>query len=485
MKLNLDLEILFREYFSKEKKRIYSSLKEENNNFFECTFDEIDISKANIVREKRTSYSVFKDIGSILEENEYDDYYRILYKILNTRYSYEIYYFDEIEEEIDSIGWEKDYSFLYLKILCKGYQLRAKMSNYVSFHYIPESEKIYERTDYFLKEFFLKKEKLKYYHDEILNGFMRFNNENNFDGLFLFLSKFLIKEILYINFMNKYERKVAHYTSLEVAVKLIKGKSKFWLASSEFMNDPHEGVALDGYLNRVSNFFNNHDFKYTYLSCFTFNHNSLNQFRLYGRTNNVECSGVSLALNKNFFYNGKNKLLRLYRCAYIEPNTGYVQVAGRDKFTFIQEFNSFNAEIESRWVRYEELLKFKSIAIMSLIKIIKHSIYLFDLSGNFVDLVLEDVKFLFKNFSFKEEQECRVVLVSNLNNSKILNFKTSYIEYSANFYSSIENIYIGEASKNMKTYLSYELLSQQKIKKKPKVKISEHPFRPVEYLSKI
>ena len=40
---------------------------------------------------------------------------------------------------------------------------------------------------------------------------------------------------------------------------------------------------------------------HSFISCFTFNNDSLNQFRLYGKQDNKEASGVSLVLRKIFF----------------------------------------------------------------------------------------------------------------------------------------------------------------------------------------
>src|SRR5690606_4159932 len=40
---------------------------------------------------------------------------------------------------------------------------------------------------------------------------------------------------------------------------------------------------------------------HAFISCFTFNHDSLNQFRLYGKEADKEASGVSLVFGSNFF----------------------------------------------------------------------------------------------------------------------------------------------------------------------------------------
>lgn len=85
----------------------------------------------------------------------------------------------------------------------------------------------------------------------------------------------------------------------------------------------------------------------SFVSCFTFNHNSLNQFRLYGRTNFIECSGISLTFKNSYFYDerqGKTKT-NLYRCIYLDPRTGYVKIASRNVFSFYQEHNNENKDV--------------------------------------------------------------------------------------------------------------------------------------------
>ncbi|WP_227429121.1 tetratricopeptide repeat protein [Psychrobacter sp. I-STPA6b] len=105
------------------------------------------------------------------------------------------------------------------------------------------------------------------------------------------------------------ERKLAHYTSPATADILLnqKGKEKaspFRLNTINNVNDPSEGQLLLDYLKHdKQNRYINPDFDadfHAFVSCFTFNHDSLNQFRLYGKKDNLEASGVSLVFNKNF-----------------------------------------------------------------------------------------------------------------------------------------------------------------------------------------
>ena len=98
---------------------------------------------------------------------------------------------------------------------------------------------------------------------------------------------------------QQFELQVAHYTKPEVVFNLLKNKpSDFRLNVVDFMNDPTENQVLTDWLG--INTENNNEIK-TFLASFSFNHNSLNQFRLYGNENNIVGSSVSVVFNKKFF----------------------------------------------------------------------------------------------------------------------------------------------------------------------------------------
>ncbi|MFC2278719.1 MAG: tetratricopeptide repeat protein [Cardiobacterium hominis] len=180
--------------------------------------------------------------------------------------------------------------------------------------------------------------------------------------------------------------KVAHYTRPSTAGKLIAGDSAkaspLRLSTVKNTNDPTEGKILYGYLHKscglpsgvldVEQEFDSQALA-AFISCFTFNHDSLNQFRLYGKEDGLEASGVSLVFEKHFFSAAdpfaimtaapereaimtanntiedsrperadkttQKKLdkLPLYRCIYLDPQSGYVSIAHRDKVTFYAE----------------------------------------------------------------------------------------------------------------------------------------------------
>ena len=96
-----------------------------------------------------------------------------------------------------------------------------------------------------------------------------------------------------------FERQVAHYTKPEVLFNLLKNKpSDFRLNVVDFMNDPTENQVLTDWLGVKTE--KDNEIK-TFLASFSFNHNSLNQFRLYGNENNIVGSSVSVVFNQEFF----------------------------------------------------------------------------------------------------------------------------------------------------------------------------------------
>jgi len=108
-----------------------------------------------------------------------------------------------------------------------------------------------------------------------------------------------------------FESKVAHYSRVSTAFSLLDSKepSKFRLNTIRGVNDPTEGLVLGTYWNKQGISENIHaNDTATFISCFTFNHDSLNQFRLYGKEDKQEATGVSLVFNKEFFSNQADAL---------------------------------------------------------------------------------------------------------------------------------------------------------------------------------
>ncbi|MGP4970433.1 tetratricopeptide repeat protein [Psychrobacter aquimaris] len=326
------------------------------------------------------------------------------------------------------------------------------------------------------------------------------------------------------------ERKLAHYTSVDTTNKLLsidikeKLPSSFRLNTINNVNDPSEGKLLSNYLNEIKeDSFAVSDFNenfHAFVSCFTFNHDSLNQFRLYGKKDNQEASGVSLVLNKDFFQSTntlnvmsfvsslthiqslndvvveKEKILidrvnddsskkinrkPVMRCIYIEPESDYVYLAQRNCLTFYREF-SVEERPEKEWSNYKEGIDNKTVKVKLLLaKLkmiykslkIKHSKY-FEQHFDVINKNILPLKYLIKHSAFQEEQECRMVYITSLNRPEVqMDFgKFLYVEYEPEVKAHLDKIYIAPAATQYQPYLA-KLLCDTNVK----IDLSNNPYR--------
>ncbi|WP_066800628.1 hypothetical protein [Moraxella oblonga] len=352
-----------------------------------------------------------------------------------------------------------------------------------------------------------------------------------FADLLLYQSRVL--DCLKIDFKSKYERKLAHYTIPDTVNKILIG-SKFRLNNIYNMNDPVEGNVLLQYFNQDLCF--NQEYKSIectpFIACFTFNHDSLNQFRLYGKINQREATGVSVVLGEDFFdirptgtysfvrvsevikdfnvtkdaldkfrsQNQQNKedieKLPVYRCIYIDPETGYIRLAQRDKITFYREFyqefskdgemnkGTIAIKVESLWNDYQGFIqdiqdKIKNI-FDNMYKIIENILNNTNDKNKkevieLINLILLPIQYLVKHSAFQEEQECRMCYITSLNDDCVeMNFENKwlYINYQEPVKKHIKNVYIATGAREYYPFIVRLLDGDAS-----KVQLSKNPFR--------
>ena len=374
-----------------------------------------------------------------------------------------------------------------------------------------------------------------------------------------------------------FERQVAHYTKPEVVFNLLKNKpSDFRLNVVDFMNDPTENQVLTDWLG--VNTVNNDDIK-TFLASFSFNHNSLNQFRLYGNENNIVGSSISVVFNQEFWgknikrtinsesinslfkyenlslqqnvlakktvttmgindlnesLNHKNDktdktendlnensipknsetmaeknitssvgLLPLFRCLYFDPKNGYISIAKRNKYSFYLEHQSDSPEnIDAKWNNYLHLLneeekintvREKLQQIEEIIHSLKHpkrtkQIKIIEKITNLdqlIALALMPISCLVKHAAFEDEDECRMIYITNIAD-ELIQAPTNYAYANSLFvnYGKIEDylekIYLGpQCQPHHKLWITNHVrTSQSNTRNKPiKVVQSEMPLR--------
>ena len=351
----------------------------------------------------------------------------------------------------------------------------------------------------------------------------------------------------YLQIIPGFESKVAHYTRPQIAFDLFEGKkndndkepSNFRLSTIRGVNDPTEGLVLNGYWNQqgIPETIHTNDTA-TFISCFTFNHDNLNQFRLYGKENGREATGVSLVFNKEFFSNqadtlefiagpstdlpSKSKQIKpnetgkmesdnkktligkstLYRCIYLDPETRYWTLAQRDKSTFYREHDE-DADAKEKWEKYHKSLskKEKSVnkhlfakdkSVLSTLQSIfkkyqgystKEKQYILET----VRFILLPLQYLVKHIAFQEEQECRIMYITQFRDEKIHSDREKqwmYVEYEEPVLPHIDKIWLSPGAAKDQDF--FRILLDQKEDDEPdkkedeiesKVRISQNPFR--------
>ncbi|MBF0657203.1 sel1 repeat family protein [Psychrobacter sp. NG25] len=321
-----------------------------------------------------------------------------------------------------------------------------------------------------------------------------------------------------VNNLKSLERKLAHYTSTDICNKLMNDSleetspSSFRLNTISNVNDPSEGQVLRRYLSNYDQEspynLKLDDNLHAFIGCFTFNHDSLNQFRLYGKTDDKEASGLSLVFSKRFFQteedlsyeeilssqinnkgesfstkdiDSETSRFKAIRCIYIDPKSGFVQIAHRSRITFYREFEEKDSP-EQKWVEYKKIIDDKndklSKLLESLRKCYKNTKQNFreDYIENLelVEDILLPLNYIIKHSAFQEEQECRMIYITSLKDPKVqMSFgKFLYVNYEINVKDNLDKIYIAPAAGQFQPYLA-KLLCDTEVK----IELSNNPYR--------
>lgn len=276
----------------------------------------------------------------------------------------------------------------------------------------------------------------------------------------------------------------SHYTTTETANSLIFNNSSFRLNTVTTANDPREGYPLLNFLGFTGLYSPN--IYQAFVGSFTFNPDSLNQFRLYGKKENVEGSGIGLELSFSYFAENitiNNSLISptkeinntlkqsIFRCIYLdpfsrrvislghkEPCVFYRENISQDRSIIDDKVNKYLRQIESIKNKVENLLEKLNIVIQNYynnesdIKKKQEIIRI-------VPSLLIHLRYLVKHYDFKEEQECRIIQVEPLvENPKIKisqDYSRMYLEYlpfreASNCY--LKNIYFGPKATNFELF---------------------------------
>ena len=246
---------------------------------------------------------------------------------------------------------------------------------------------------------------------------------------------------------------LAHYTSSTVCNKLFgvvneDDPSPMRIGSSTYMNDPSEGKGLLELLslqdleleNKVDCSSHN-----AFFACFSSRVNDLNQFRLYGKEDGVEASGCCLVFNKNGDWlkepdisapfrsfiknqdensatfkkadlsNVECENLPLYQVAYIAYKDDYIT---KEKCGIWLNDSKFGIRLKP----IGENKDWHAFRIQKLENALKQLIDFFQDKANVNDKnknALEYIRYLFKDFAFRDEEEFRVLKMAKIGSEEI------------------------------------------------------------------
>ena len=303
---------------------------------------------------------------------------------------------------------------------------------------------------------------------------------------------------------------MAHYTSPHVCHILFgigenNTASPMRLGSSTYMNDPSEGKALLDLLNQQDLELENkadgasHN---AFFTCFSSRVNDLNQFRLYGKEGGVEASGCCLVFNKNGdwlreadvsvpfrslsqksgqysdglleagFSDDAYEKLPLYQVAYIAYKDEYIADKKCGIWLLLQEKLKFGIRLKpvgnEEWHQFR-LEKLKE-ALEELIGFFKDNSAVSDDDKE----ALEYIRYLFKDFAFRDEEEFRLLVIKPIDSEEIEYCETTqslYIPY-ADIRNLADEVILGTNYEKTGNQRKAEVFRYQMKQKCPDVKVS-------------
>ena len=279
------------------------------------------------------------------------------------------------------------------------------------------------------------------------------------------------------------------------------------IGSSTYMNDPTEGEGLLELLNmqdlELENKADCPDYN-AFFTCFSSRVNDLNQFRLYGKENSVEASGCCLVFNKegNWLkesdvfvsfrsmvkkegdgYSGEQLVeadipnsdfeddnLPLYQVAYIAYYDEYI---AKEK-CIIWLPNEDNPEFGIRLKPVGKNTNWHDFRIVKLKKALED---LIEESNNINDedrKALEYIRYLFKDFAFRDEEEFRLLKIEQIGSDKIEYCETTksvYLTY-ADIRDIVDEVILGTNYEKSGKDRKAEVFQHLMRKYYPNVKVS-------------
>jgi len=274
------------------------------------------------------------------------------------------------------------------------------------------------------------------------------------------------------------------------------------IGSSTYMNDPTEGEGLLELLNLQDLELENKADCPAYnafFTCFSSRVNDLNQFRLYGKENSVEASGCCLVFNKNGDWLKEPDVSASFRSFTNKQNEGFKEsieayVAGLEdenlplyQVAYIAYYDEYIAKEKCTiWLPDARRPKF-GIRLKPVGKNLKwHKLRIKELKAALRKLMnlskikdedkkaLEYIRYLFKDFAFRDEEEFRLLKIEQIGSDKIEYCQTTksvYLPY-ADIRDIVDEVILGTNYEKSGKERKAEVFQHLMRKYYPNVKIS-------------
>ena len=371
----------------------------------------------------------------------------------------------------------------------------------------------------YLREICFLQEKWQSYFDQKKQEIREKLFKNKKDGLTDAISTILA--VLNIPPIELGAIPLAHYTSPSVCERLFgivsdktndkadnndpvdsNNVSPMRIGSSTYMNDPTEGEGLLELLNLQDLELENkadcpvHN---AFFTCFSSRVNDLNQFRLYGKENGVEASGCCLVFNQNGDWLKKPDVSSSFRSFTNEQNEGFKEpieadVAGLEdenlplyQVAYISYSDEYIAKEKCTiWLPDARRPKF-GIRLKPVGKNLKwHKFRIKELKAALWKLMnlskiknedkkaLEYIRYLFKDFAFRDEEEFRLLKIEQIGSDNIEYCKTTksvYLPY-ADIRDIVDEVILGTNYEKSGKERKAEVFQHLMRKHYPNVKVS-------------
>lgn len=321
-----------------------------------------------------------------------------------------------------------------------------------------------------------------------------------------------------------YNIEIAHYTSLNILLKLIKEDNKIRITNISNANDPKEGKILENILNKnkLDIKIKNDENLITLQTSLSRNKDALTMFRLYGKNENKEATGICLVIDKKYFNDNYlspvievnldnqkqeekkgnenyKKAKEIIQKRFERKNLYWVIYYNEEKNQLV--FNPTKSKYSSVIIDLNTINKNKKNInkIEDLINCIFHNIINSakeidkienkNLKDEIFSNLFENIRYIIKHEAFFEEQELRMLITTNYKNENINieeDKKRLYINYNELFNENenfIKEIILGgkiedkELTSDYIKQIIYNKYKENNKMNKIKVSISQAPLR--------